>query len=88
VFINKIIYIPLNSLFFVIFTKLCDTESIPRCTLSCMAVFMHFFPVKFEARLIVTIANHYSRAFTVIGYDRSRSNSIRVSWRHKCNGRF
>jgi len=53
-----------------------------------MAVFMHFFPVKLEARLIVTIPNHYSRAFTVIGYDRSRSDNISDSWRHKCNGRF
>jgi len=50
--------------------------------------FYAFFPLKLEARLIVTIANHYSRAFTVIDYDRSRSDSIRDSWRHNCNGRF
>jgi len=28
---NEIIYIPVNSLIFVIFTNLYDTESIPRC---------------------------------------------------------
>jgi len=56
---------------------LCDTESISRWTLSCMASFMHFFPVKLGAHPNNHSCELQLTSFHVIGYGRSRSDNIK-----------